>query len=207
VRLAYLDRPIGPTGPTVVVLHHEGATPADEATRVADRLPGTGRVILPFGDYAYYPSGMEIGGLCWYRVLPGFEGTDPISLTKAVVQVGDLLGDLGLERPVLTGSGQGAVVALGAGLLAGRAGSSVVCVDAPVAHLALLPDSLLAADPPPRVLLLAGGPAADDDLGRMRDLLGAKGLPADTRAVPGSDSRGETDRAMADEAARWLPGD
>ncbi len=203
MRLAYLDRPTGLTGAPVVVLHREGVTPADEASRVADRWPEPSRVVLPFGDYAYYPSGMEIGGLCWYRVLPGFEGTDPISLTKAVVQVGDLLDDLDLDRPVITGSGQGAVVALGAGLLAGR-GTSVVCVDAPVAHAALLPASLLDSDRPVRILLLAGAPAAGADLGRMRELLDRHGLRADTWCWSGGGTREERDQAMADESARWL---
>ena len=204
VKLAYLDRATGSTGDPVVVLHREGVAPLDEAARMADRLPATGRVILPFGDYAYYPSGMEIGGLCWYRVLPGFEGTDPISLTKAVVQVGDLLDDLDLDHPVLTGSGQGGVVALGAGLLARRAGTSVVCVDAPAAHADLLPAALLAPDPDARILLLAGGPDAGGGLGRMRDLLDAHGIHADTWCWSGDGSRDEGDQAMADHAVEWL---
>lgn len=204
MKLAYLDRATGSTGDPVVVLHREGVAPLDEAARMADRLPATGRVILPFGDYAYYPSGMEIGGLCWYRVLPGFEGTDPISLTKAVVQVGDLLDDLDLDHPVLTGSGQGGVVALGAGLLARRAGTSVVCVDAPAAHADLLPAALLAPDPDARILLLAGGPDAGGGLGRMRDLLDAHGIHADTWCWSGDGSPDEGDQAMADHAVEWL---
>ncbi len=75
-----------------------------------------GRLVVPFGDYATTPSGMEVGGPCWYRSLPGGAGTDPLTLTRAVVQVSDLLDDAGLDRPVLMGWRQGAAVALGVGL-------------------------------------------------------------------------------------------
>ena len=96
-----------------------------------------GRTVVPFGDYAFYPSGMAIGGLCWYRLLPGFAGTDPISLAKAVVQVCDLLDDLAMPSPVLTGFGQGAVVALGAGSLRPDRVGSVVAIDPHPADVAL----------------------------------------------------------------------
>ena len=108
-----------------VVLHRE-ATPPERDAEVARATGVVGRTVTPFGDYAYYPSGMAIGGICWYRLLPGYAGHRPISLAKAVVQVCDLLDTTAMERPLLAGFGQGAVVALGVGCsgLAGSGGSS-----------------------------------------------------------------------------------
>ena len=206
VKLAYRDVPAPPDGRrSVVVLHREGVPPWTGSTRwpgpVARRRPG-GRAVR---GLRLHPSGMEIGG---HLLVPGAAGirrrTDPISLAKAVVQVGDLLDDLDLDRPVLTGSGQGGVVALGAGLLARRTGTSVVCVDAPAAHADLLPAALLAPDPDARILLLAGGPDAGSGLGRIRDLLDAHGIHADSWCWSGEGSRDEGDRAMADHTVEWL---
>jgi pimeloyl-ACP methyl ester carboxylesterase len=126
-------------GVPAVVLHREAeAAPAGPVGLV--RATGlAGRVVFPFGGYAFYPSGMEVGGVCWYRVLPGYEGTDPISLATAVVQVCDLLDDLDLDRLLLVGFGQGAVVALGAALVRPDRVGSAVAVDPWPGHVALLP--------------------------------------------------------------------
>ncbi len=214
MKLAYLDRPSGtPESPNtglesrcLLVLHREGTTPLDEAARVADRLPGGGRVVLPFGDYAFYPSGMEVGGACWYRVLPGYEGTDPISLAKAVVQVGDLVDDLDAERPVLIGSGQGGVVALGATLLHAHRAPAAVCIDTPSAHVALLPTSLLEAARP-RVLLLAGGPGAGSDHETLASLLGRHGIESSTWVHTAGGTPEVCDEAMTEQVTRWLHDD
>lgn len=213
MRLAYLDRPPTPMSPDtagvqpcVVVLHSEGTTPAEEAARVADRLPGGGRVVLPFGDYAFYPSGMEVGGACWYRVLPGYEGTDPISLVKAVVQVGDLVDELDVERLVLIGSGQGGVVALGVGLLEAERRPAVVCIDTPPAHVALLPTSLLDAGRP-RVLLLAGSRDAGSGHEALASLLGAHGLEPNIWVHTAVGTPEERDEAMTGQVTRWLHDD
>jgi pimeloyl-ACP methyl ester carboxylesterase len=147
LKLTYLDQPApaGSGAPAVVALHREalvGTSGLHELAELA-RSAGAGRVVVPVGNYASYPSGMEIGGTCWYRILPGYAGTDPISLATAVVQLGDLLEDLepswGSGPPVLVGWGQGAVVGLGAALLWPERVASVVCVDAAPAHVALLP--------------------------------------------------------------------
>jgi pimeloyl-ACP methyl ester carboxylesterase len=138
VNLVYLDLAGGGEGPPAVILHRE-ATTGTESSVAGLRRAGVGRVVAPYGGYAYYPSGMEVGGVCWYRVLPGFSGTDPISLATAVVQVGDVLDDLDLDRTLVVGFGQGAVVALGAGLLRRDRVGWVVGVDPWPGHLALLP--------------------------------------------------------------------
>ncbi len=124
---------------------------------MADRLPGGGRVVLPFGDYAFYPSGMEVGGLCWYRLLPGYEGTDPISLAKAVVQVGDLLDDLDCRAacPDRLRPGRGGGPRRRA--CSSRRRPAVVCTDTPRGPCGPAAPALLDAGRP-RVLLLRRKP-------------------------------------------------
>ncbi|MGH9093178.1 MAG: hypothetical protein ACRDZR_17635, partial [Acidimicrobiales bacterium] len=146
----------GATTPPVVLLHREAATAADvdAAVALAREAGAAGRVVVPYGPSAFYPSGMEVGGACWYRVVPGYDGADPVSLATALVQVGDLLDDLALEGALLVGLGQGAVVAVGAGLLwPGRVGR-VAAVDPWPGHLPFLPAAATAggaqgADAPP----------------------------------------------------------
>ncbi|HEV3366964.1 MAG TPA: alpha/beta hydrolase, partial [Acidimicrobiales bacterium] len=153
MKLAYRDTPTGAAGPPTVVLHREGQA-TDDLTALAVASGAVGRVVAPIGDYAYTANGMEVAGICWYRILPGFDGTDRISLTKAVVQVCDLLDDLKLEEPVLIGWGQGGVVARGAGLIWEGATASVVCIDPSPGHVALLPAAAWAHGAPPRLLLV-----------------------------------------------------
>ena len=106
MKLAYRDFPSTSSSVAAVVFHPEGPPSIDRPTRMAQSSGAVGRVVAPFGDYAFYPSGMEVGGICWYRAVPGSTAADPISLTKAVVQATDLLDDLGLDRPALIGWGQ-----------------------------------------------------------------------------------------------------
>jgi pimeloyl-ACP methyl ester carboxylesterase len=203
LKLAYQDIATTAPGAPAVVLHREGMT-IEGPTGVAQATAGVGRVLAPYGDYGYYPSGMEVGGICWYRVLPGFAGTDPISLAKAVVQVCDLLDDLGLHRPVLVGWGQGGVVAVGAGLLrAGQVGS-VVSVDAPLGHLELLPSRALAAANRPPILLAATDPTAARILDQQQGVLSRGGKAPTTwcRRVEGPPA--DRDRAVAVRIGRWL---
>ncbi|HEY2564185.1 MAG TPA: alpha/beta hydrolase [Acidimicrobiales bacterium] len=176
----------------------------DGPTAVAQATAGVGRVLAPYGDYGYYPSGMELGGICWYRVLPGFAGTDPVSLAKAVVQVCDLLDDLGLHRPLLVGWGQGGVVAVGAGLLrAGQVGS-VVSVDAPLGHLELLPGRALAAANRPPILLAATDPSGSPILDQQQRVLSGGGAAPTSwcRRVEGAPD--DRDKAVAERIGQWL---
>jgi len=195
VRLTYLDHasPTGSAGaPTVVVVHREGLTGAaglDELVATV-RQAGAGRVVAPVGNYAAYPSGMEIGGTCWYRILPGYAGTDPISLATAVVQLVDLLDDLATEQPgagppALVGWGQGALVALGAGLLEPGRVASVACVDAVDTHLPLLPGPCFDRPVRPTVLLLSGAVGGEPESDRCRATLAGRGVPAETRPLDG----------------------
>ncbi len=172
MRLAYRDTAAVEPGSPAVVLHGAGTASADDLTRVALASGAVGRVVAPFGDYAYTANGMEVAGICWYRILPGFAGTDRISLAKAVVQVCDLLDDLDLGPPVLIGWGQGGVVALGSGLLRAAAVESVVCVDVDPVHVELLPASVWADGAPPRVLLAASPLGDGPSLGVLRLYLG-----------------------------------
>ena len=193
MNLTYLDLVEGGDGPPAVVLHREASTGADPSV-AALRRAGTGRVVVPYGGYAYYPSGMEIGGVCWYRVLPGFEGTDPISLTTAVVQVGDVLDDLDLDRALLAGFGQGAVVAVGTGLLRPDRVGWVVAVDPWPGHLPLLPPACRAsggtgaggegAGAGPHVLLAGSSPGAAATVEACAEALGERGTAAATWCSP-----------------------
>lgn len=204
MKLAYQDIVAAAPGVPAIVLHREGVTSIDGPTGVARAAVGVGRVLAPYGDYAYYPSGMEVGGVCWYRVLPGFAGTDPISLAKAVVQVGDLLDDLQLDRPVLIGWGQGGVVAVGAGLLrAGQVGS-VVSVDAPSGHLELLPARARAAADRPPVLLAATEPSAAPILDQQRRVLRGGGGAATIWCGPVEGTPDERDKALSVRIGQWL---
>lgn len=193
MRLTYLDHPSPPGSagaPTVVVAHREGLTGAaglDELVATVRRA-GAGRVVAPVGNYAAYPSGMEIGGTCWYRILPGYAGTDPISLATAVVQLGDLLDELAAGRPgaappALVGWGQGALVALGAGLLEPDRVASVACVDAVDGHLPLLPGPCFDRPGHPPVLLLSTAPDGEGERDRCRATLAGCGVPAETRPL------------------------
>jgi pimeloyl-ACP methyl ester carboxylesterase len=217
MKLAYMDTPASGPGPPTVVLHREGMAPTGELTEVVLASGAAGRVVAPVGDYAYTASGMEVAGGCWYRVLPGFAGTDPISLTKAVVQVGDLLDDLALEDPALIGWGQGAVVALGAGLLRPGTVGSVVCVDAPLAHLGHLPAAALAQDAYPRLLVAATVVGDGPTTGELRACLGHHRIEATTWRWPGGSDQGgdrgdgdkgdgdkERDDALAQRIGSWL---
>lgn len=217
MRLTYLDLPQAapaegstaegsdagaPGAPAVVVLHAEGLVGAAALHELAAlvRTAGAGRVVAPVGNYASYPSGMEAGGTCWYRILQGYAGTDPISLATAVVQLGDLLDDLlptmAGRPPHLVGWGQGAVVGLGASLLWPGRVASVACVDLVEPHLALLPGRCFEGADRPPVLLLAGTQAGEDGRDRCRAALAARGVPAETRPVPEPGSLGEVLTAL-----------
>jgi pimeloyl-ACP methyl ester carboxylesterase len=203
MKLAYQDIAAAAPGRPVVVLHGEGMTSVDGPTGVARASAGVGRVVAPYGDYAYYPSGMEVGGICWYRVLPGFAGTDPISLAKAVVQVCDLLDDLQLHLPALIGWGQGGVVAVGAGLLrAGQVGS-VVSVDAPSGHFELLPARARVAEARPPMLLAATDPTGGPSLDRQQRVLSAGRAPI-TWCGPVDGTPDDRDKALSIRIGQWL---
>jgi pimeloyl-ACP methyl ester carboxylesterase len=207
MKLVYRDSDAvvpGVPGIPAVVFHRDGMTSIDELSGVAVASGMVGRVVAPYGDYAFYPSGMEVGGICWYRALPGSLGTDPISLTRAVVQAGDLLDDLDLDRPVLIGWGQGGVVALGAGLLrAGRVGS-VICVDALSEHFDLLPAPALTADPAPPVLLAITDPEGGPTLTEQQARLAGHGITSATWQWSGGGTGEDRDSAMAERIGQWL---
>ena len=214
MKLAYLDLVGVGEGPPAVVLHREASTGAEPSV-AALRRAGAGRVVAPYGGYAYYPSGMEVGGVCWYRVLPGFSGTDPISLTTAVVQVTDLLDDLDLDRSLLVGFGQGAVVAVGAGLLRPDRVGWVVGVDPWPGHLALLPQACGASGRPagsggadaagPQVLLAGSSPGAADTVAASAAVLAGRGADAVTWCPPREfdDPTGRDATSLADALDHW----
>jgi pimeloyl-ACP methyl ester carboxylesterase len=204
MKLAYQDVAAQSPGAPAVLLHREGMRSIDEPVGVALASAGVGRVVAPYGDYASYPSGMEVGGICWYRVLPGFAGTDPISLAKAVVQVCDLLDDLDLDQPVLIGWGQGGVVAVGAALLRAAQVGSVVSVDAPSGHLELLPARALATHAGPPILLAATDPAAGPILQQQLGALGGQGGARSTWCWSADGSAAERDKAVAERIGEWL---
>jgi pimeloyl-ACP methyl ester carboxylesterase len=176
-----------------------------------------GRVVAPFGDYGFTASGMELAGICWYRTVPGHAGADPLSLARAVIQVGDLLDDLALDDLALIGWGQGAVVALGLGLHRRDRVASVVGVDAPAAHVEALPAGVLSEPVAPPVLLIG---TEDDPVTHQRDpgqpdaagpdgavdaeaCLRAHGIAVTGwRWTGGSDE--ERDKAIAEQIGRWL---
>jgi pimeloyl-ACP methyl ester carboxylesterase len=203
MKLAYRDTDSAAPGLPVVVLHGDGTDSIDLAG-VARAVGGLGRVVAPFGDYAYTANGMEVAGTCWYRILPGYAGTDPISLTKAVVQVCDLLDDLALGQPALIGCGQGGVVALGAGLLRADEVGPVVCVDASPAHVELLPAAVLAGPGHPRLLLVATAGSRAAALGELRAHLAAHDIASDTWQWSGEDDGQARDDALARRIGGWL---
>ncbi|HUY67318.1 MAG TPA: alpha/beta hydrolase [Acidimicrobiales bacterium] len=202
MKLAYRDTDSAAPGLPVVVLHGDG-TGSIDLTGVARAVDGLGRVVAPFGDYAHTANGMEVAGTCWYRILPGYEGTDPVSLTKAVVQVCDLLDDLALGRPALIGCGQGGVVALGAGLLRADEVGPVVCVDASPAHVELLPPAALAG-PGPRLLLVATAASRAAALGELRAHLAAHRIDSDTWQWSGDAEGQARDDALTRRIGGWL---
>jgi pimeloyl-ACP methyl ester carboxylesterase len=204
MRLTYRDLAAVASGPPAVVLHAEGSVSTDDLAEVARASGAVGRVVAPFGDYAYTANGMEVAGICWYRILPGYAGTDRISLAKAVVQVGDLLDDLDLGNPVLIGWGQGGVVALGAGLLGAGAVESVICVDGDPAHIELLPARALGKADHPRLLLAATDGGRGPTLGDLQAYLGGHGIESSTWEWSHEESGMERDEALAHRIGSWL---
>jgi pimeloyl-ACP methyl ester carboxylesterase len=214
MRLTYRDVPATAPGRPAMVFHDRGVDSVERVIGLAQASGAVGRVVAPFGDYGFTASGMELAGICWYRTVPGYAGADPLSLARAVVQVGDLLDVLDPDGLALIGWGQGAVVALGTGLLHRERVSSVVCVDARPAHLEALPASLLDASAPPPVLSMSTGAepdmpqgGGDADHGAAAVVgeagLGAHGIAATGWCWPGGADE-ERDQAMAEEIGRWL---
>jgi pimeloyl-ACP methyl ester carboxylesterase len=204
MKLAYLDLVLDTPGPAAVLLHREGINSTKDVLAFGQGSGLFSRLAVPTGEYAFYPSGMSIGGTCWYRILPGFEGTDPISLTTAVVEVADLLSDLPLDRPVLMGWGQGAVVALAAGVWQTGAVSAIVCIDPSVSHLELLPPAVLAPSGAPPVLLVATDADLAPDLERQEKFLASHTIAVTSWCWPGEGTDGDFDRALADRIGRWI---
>jgi pimeloyl-ACP methyl ester carboxylesterase len=204
MKLAYRDVPASAPGRPAIVLHDRGMASVARVTALAQASGAVGRVVAPFGDYGFTASGMELAGICWYRTVPGFAGGDPLTLAKAVVQVGDLLDDVDLDRPALLGWGEGAVVALGAALLRPDRVASVMGIDAQASHLDALPAGLTGPASPPPVLLM--GRAEDHDAGpeRAGACLGRRGITASTWDWPGGGSEEDRDKAMAERIGRWL---
>ena len=204
MRLAYHDIDGDPAAASAVVLHREAVIDTEAAVAVARAAGITGRVIGPYGDCAFYPSGMDIGGLCWYRVLPDERGADPVTVAKAVVQVADLMADARLERPVLLGWGQGAVVALGTALLPGSPAGAAVCVDPSVADIRCLPPAG-GTDPgptPPVLIVARDGSSRDHIAARVSE----EDLPTVTVAswfVPGAGLRGTDGAVLGASVAGW----
>jgi pimeloyl-ACP methyl ester carboxylesterase len=147
---------------------------------------------------------MSIGGTCWYRILPGFEGTDPISLTTAVVQVADLLADVALDRPVLLGWGQGAVVALAAALWRPGSVQSLVCVDASRAHVDLLPRAVLDAPSTLPVLLAATDGPRRAELEGLEEFLSGRKVATTTWQWAGEGTPHDLDEALAEQIGKWM---
>lgn len=206
MKLSYRDLPGAAAGRPAVVLHDRGMASADRVAALVEASGAVSRMVVPFGDYGFTSSGMELAGICWYRTVPGYAGPDPLSLARAVVQVGDLLDDVDLDAPTLVGWGQGAVVALGAGLLRGDRVSSVVGVDTPAAHVAGLPPRVLAPDRPPPVLLLGAsdeGAPSGVTPAVGKETLATYGIAATEWRWPGGADE-DRDKAMADEIGRWL---
>lgn len=200
MKLTYRDLPAATSGRPAVVLHDRGAASVERVTALAQASGAVARVVAPYGDYGFTASGMELAGICWYRTVPGFISPDPLTLARAVVQVGDLLEDLHLDRPALLGWGQGAVVALGAGLLRSDLVGSVVAIDTEPAHLEALPAKLLAPATPLPVLLMR---TVDDGVCADEGTLGALGLTATGWHWPGGADE-DRDKAMAERIGRWL---
>lgn len=208
MKLAYRVFEPEEAGPAAVLVHGEGRVPVDELTAFARECGLSGDLVVAFGDYATTSSGMEVGGPCWYRTLPGGAGTDPLTLTRAVVQLADLLADVGLDRPLLVGWRQGATVAVGAALLAPMATAGVVAVDPPSAHLCLLPAALTVAVGAPPVLLAVTGSVEGVDVVAALQELTRRGMTAEVvhgPGVAGSEAADiENDDAIAEEVGRFV---
>ncbi len=204
MKLAYRDVPATAPGEPAMVLHDRGVASVDRVTALAQASGAVGRVVAPFGDYGFTASGMELAGICWYRTVPGYAGADPLTLAKAVVQVGDLLDDLELDAPALVGWGQGAVVAVGAALLRPDRVASVTCVDIPPAHLEALPTRLLAPAAPPPVLLMGGDDDGDAGTGRVEDWMVGRGLTPSRWGGPDGGDEEDRDKVIAERIGRWL---
>jgi pimeloyl-ACP methyl ester carboxylesterase len=208
MKLAYRVLEAEGAGPSAVLVHGQGGVPIDELTAFARRCGLSGDLVVPFGDYATTASGMEIAGPCWYRSLPGDAGTDPLTLTRAVVQLADLLADVGLDRPVLVGWRQGATVAVGAALLAPMSTGGVVAVDIPSAHLSLLPAALTVAIGAPPVFLAGSGSVEGADAVVALDELTSRGVAAEVghgSDLAGSEATdGQNDGAMTDAVGRFV---
>jgi len=202
VKLAYQD--LSADGAVdVVVLHREATFSVDEAVGAVRDGGAARRIVVPYGDYGILRSGMELGGMAWYRHLPGYAGTDPISLAKAVIQVSDVIDDLapGMPAPSLVGFGQGAVVAAGVGCLFGDKVAAVACFDAVPEHLDALPDGPAGSAPP--VLVGATGPEHGDAVGGLTERLARRGATVTTWVFEGA---GEPGPAVAERLGRWLTG-
>ncbi len=203
MKLIYRDLPATTSGRPAVALHDRGAASVERIAGLAQASGAVARVLAPYGDYGFTASGMELAGICWYRTVPGFTGPDPLTLARAVVQVGDLLDDLDLDRPALLGCGQGAVVALGAGLLQADRVASVVAIDAASAHVEALPASLMTPATPLPVLLMS---TVDDGVTANVGTLAAYGIAATGWHWPGGADE-DRDKATAERIGRWLDDD
>jgi len=198
------------TGASGVLLHGQGGVPIDQMVALARGSGLDGRLVVLFGDYATTASGMEVWGPCWYRSLPGGAGTDPLTLTRAVVQVSDVLADadVGLDRPVLVGWRQGAAVAAGVALHVPDAVGALVALDVPASHLALLPASLSVEDAAPAVLLVDTSSADDADIEvagrelRRRGVVPEEWRLSDGDGNPAGDR--ENDDLVAGAVARFI---
>ena len=204
MKLAYLDLALDSPGRAVVALHREMVRNTDDAVGFVRDSGLFSRAVVPTALYAYHPSGMEVGGTTWYRMLPGFEGTDPISMTAAILQVCDLLHDVEVERPVLVGWGQGALVALAAGLLRADAVGPVVCCDTPIAHVRLLPMAVLDVPVAPDLLLAATGVHREPELAEVEKLLAGHKIAATTWCWSGEGTQRDLDQALASRIGRWI---
>jgi hypothetical protein len=204
MKLAYLDVGLATPGPAVVALHREMVNSAHDAMDFARDSGLFSRAVVPTGLYAYHPSGMEVGGITWYRMLPGFEGSDPISMTTAILLVCDLLDDVAAEQPVLVGWGQGALVALAAGLLRADAVGSVACCDIPIAHVRLLPRAVLDVPAAPTLLLAATSPHRRPELEEVEKLLSSRKIATTTWSWSGEGTQRDLERALASRIGRWM---
>lgn len=204
MKLAYRDVPAPTGGRPAIVLHDRGAASVDKLTALARASGAVGRTVAPFGDYGFTASGMELAGICWYRTVPGYDGGDPLTLAKAVVQMVDLLDDVDLDRPALLGWGQGAVVALGAALLRPERVTSVTGIDAEPSHVGALPASLRAPAAAAPVLVMSSTPDGDARLERVGKCLAERGMATSRWCWPGGGNEEDRDKAMAERIGRWL---
>lgn len=214
MKLNYRDLPATASDRPAVVLHDRGAASADQVAGLAEASGSVGRMVVPFGDYGFTASGMELAGICWYRTVPGFVAPDPLTVARAVVQVGDLMDDLALDGPALIGRGQGAVVAIGTGLLQPDRVSAVVAIDVVPGHLPALPARLrLGGRCPPLLLLTTDGSSVPGGEAGLADAveaddrtLAAIGTPVTRWQWAGGDDQ-DRDKATSEQIGRWLADD